>query len=374
VPTRNAFDLLDTNNTWEFPSLEVAATTRQSRHTRWQPSQQQNAVPEASIPSLVVATSRPPRKVFPPNQLVFKETKCHVLDAPVGYAKAHSVDQTFHMSAGIAVDFKNEIGQTQKLLSQNKKVGQVAYVKDTKGDYVLYMIAKRKHFYKPTPDYINIFKSNYIKALYGLRKTCIQLKIKKLAIPRMGCHTDQLSWENFMKPSILEIFDTVPMEILLCESTPRTPRAPTNTPSKIKENNQLPPLTIPTTPPPLSPPRPNPAQKTVIDDTNQQPVQPLTPIVTVIHTENNVSPLHELSNLIDHIGSLTAARNSVQPDINNSTPTYTNLTNMTFYTPQDTDSSNNTRELDKTIELSDAELGYTISQKNLITPIPFPTL
>jgi hypothetical protein len=82
------------------------------------------------------------------------------------------------------------------------------------------MVAKRKHYHKPIPQYKSMFKNNYIKALYGLSKTCIKLQIKKLAMPRMGCNCDRLSWENFMKPNILKIFDTVPMEIMVCGSAP----------------------------------------------------------------------------------------------------------------------------------------------------------
>jgi hypothetical protein len=118
--------------------------------------------------------------------LTFNETVCHVLDAPPGYAKAHAVDQTFHMSAGIAVDFKNEIGQIPELVSQNKKVGEVTHVKDIDGNYILYMIAKRRHFYKTVQQYANKFKSSYVKALYGLCKICLQLKIKKISDSKDG--------------------------------------------------------------------------------------------------------------------------------------------------------------------------------------------
>jgi hypothetical protein len=69
-------------------------------------------------------------------------------------------------------------------------------------------------------------------------------KLKKLAIPKMGCNLDNLSWENFMKPSILKIFDTVKMEILVCDSTQRTPRT-TNTHAVYRVE--------PTTPSPTSP-------------------------------------------------------------------------------------------------------------------------
>jgi hypothetical protein len=222
-PIHNMYSPLLQLDSDEFPSLESANATyrKNSRHLVQTNTRYNSEVLPRPINNSETyrPTYRPPR-VFPPNQLKFKETTCHVLDAPKGYAKGHSVDQTLNMGAGVAVDFRKEIGQIESLKSQNKKVGETAVVKDANGDYILYMISKRKHFYKPTPQYERLFKSNYIKALYGLRKTCIKLKIKKLAIPKIGCCSDQLSWEHFMKPNILKIFDTVPIEILICDSKP----------------------------------------------------------------------------------------------------------------------------------------------------------
>jgi hypothetical protein len=264
------------------------------------------------------------------------------------------------------------------------------------------MITKRKHFYKPIPKYEKIFKSNYIKSLYGLRKTCLNLHIKKLAIPRIGCNCDQLSWDKFMKPSILEIFNTVPIEILVCNSTPRTPRtkanathvspctsagrqpSPPSTPlsRKSHSNKQIKSPTPPRTPPSI-PSTPSPPHT---------PPPPTTPLACSSALHQKTSPVGTLptSNVVSHVItprshhsnngsarlndkckiSVTASQN----DSNNSTPTYTNLTNMIFYTPQPTDSNSNSKLIDKTIELSDSQLGYTISQKNIIQPIPFPTL
>jgi hypothetical protein len=158
------------------------------------------------------------------NKLTFKEIDLHVLDAPVGYARVHAVDETFRMGAGIAVDFDREYGQKDLLLQQKKKVGEVAILTSEKGDKILYMVAKKRHFFKPTPRYENLFKKNYIQALHGLRETCERLKITKLAMPQMGCYSDRLSWSEFMKPALLNIFGPLAMEILVCRSSPRTVR------------------------------------------------------------------------------------------------------------------------------------------------------
>ncbi|KAF4532138.1 hypothetical protein B566_EDAN017007 [Ephemera danica] len=379
LPTRNTFDVL-ADYDGDFPSLDSAAAAR------FQPNRLHHAPPvrQACIPPLVNnnATGRAPRKVFPPNQLKYSESHCHVLDAPEGYAKAHSVDQTLQMSAGIALDFRNEIGQVQELTAQNKKVGEVAHVKDKNGDHILYMVSKRKHFYKPTKEFESRFKSNYIKALYGLRKTCLQLKIKKLAIPKMGCNCDQLSWENFMGPNIREIFDTVPIEILVCDSNPRTVRIPPRTPhSKPKTP---PPAVTQNSPqsPPLDPPPASTLTSVNVlpdqhsDQNSLPPLSPTHPVHNIIRTPEKIptphttsststptssmSPLNKLAGLIDKIGvfatSFTPRSNSVE-----GSPVYTTLTNMQYYTPQD-------------IEPECLDRSYNTTSKNEIHPIPFPLL
>jgi hypothetical protein len=349
LPLRNAFSVLDSyeNN---FPSLEDAAAHQFQRRefNKWH--KQHEAHTEASIPPLHLTQPAPraPRKVFPPNQLKFKETECHVLDAPTGYAKAHSVDSTFHMSSGIAVDFKNEIGQVQELITQNKSVGDVAHVKDKNGDHILYMVAKRRHYYKPIPKFEKIFKSNYIKALYGLRKTCLKLKIKKLAIPRMGCNCDQLSWDEFIKPCILEIFNTVPIEILVCNSTPRTPRAQPKTPtitSTYAAPPQTPPSrksrnlnTIPTPSPPHTPP-----MFTKTPPTTTPPLPP-TPPAFCTEGSNSTTTLSDERSVHHTITprSVHHSDDDKRSSIENSEKSeYTTLNNMKFYTPNQTNSDDN---------------------------------
>jgi hypothetical protein len=126
LPTSNSFAPLG-DYAWNFPTLDQAAAGRfQSRNM-----QQQLTDKEACIPPLLNRnfTPRPPKKVFPPNQLKFTETESHVLDAPIGYAKVHSVDSTLAMSAGIAVDFKNEIGQVDELKAQISLLGKLPILK-----------------------------------------------------------------------------------------------------------------------------------------------------------------------------------------------------------------------------------------------------
>jgi hypothetical protein len=357
----------------EFPSLDVAAAFKARKNVNYSPPLQQHQhnavqfpVPPPPIDFINNKYYNHTRKVFPPHQLQFKETAGHVLDAPQGYAKAHSVDQTLHMGAGIALDFRNEVGQVENLKNQRKKVGETAVVKDNNNDYILYMIAKRKHYYKPTPKHESLFKSNYIKALYGLRKTCINLKIKKLAIPKMGCNLDNLSWENFMKPSILKIFDTVKMEILVCDSTQRTPRKVNNRvlehvkPTTPTPSTSTPTVTTlsstPTHTPVLTPASsaaPNSTAHAVVVTANSEPTESVSPstlhTISVAHPHSNIptttssscipsitlssnsknmSPSRELENLLDTIATLVTPQSRQNKQL-----TYTTLHTMNHCSP-----------------------------------------
>jgi hypothetical protein len=164
-------------------------------------------------------------------KLIIQEKFCHVLDAPNGFARAHAVDKTLHMRAGIALDFRHEIGQVNVLISQPKGVVEVATVLDAKQNRIFYMIAKERRFHKPRKPFEKSFKNNYLRALKGLKQACIDYKINKLAIPRLGCNLDMLSWSEFIKPAILDIFGDLDMHILVCTSMPGIQR---NKPSRVQ--------------------------------------------------------------------------------------------------------------------------------------------
>jgi hypothetical protein len=105
-------------NTTAVGSPRKPATFQRQRIT----SVKQNVIPPPFTQNCNTILA-PSRKVFPSNQLTFRKTTCHMPDAPPGYSVAHAVDQTLQMSAGIAVDFKNGMGQIPELKARNKKVG-----------------------------------------------------------------------------------------------------------------------------------------------------------------------------------------------------------------------------------------------------------
>jgi O-acetyl-ADP-ribose deacetylase (regulator of RNase III) len=105
---------------------------------------------------------------------------------------AHCVSTDLQMSKGIATLFKNKFSHVQELQAQNKKTGQVAYIKDLSDRYIFYLITKNKYFERPT--YISLYES-----LVELRELCKQLKVSELSIPRIGCGLDRLEWTRVKK-------------------------------------------------------------------------------------------------------------------------------------------------------------------------------
>jgi hypothetical protein len=142
------------------------------------------------------------------------------------------------MRAGIALDFRREIGQVDVLMSQQNGVGEVVTVLDAKCNIIFYMIAKERHFHKPRKQFEKSFKNNYLRALKGLKQACIDYKINKFAIPRLGFNLDMLSWSEFIKLAILDIFGDLDIHILFCNSRPGIQRVQTHQSSTSSQSKE----------------------------------------------------------------------------------------------------------------------------------------
>ncbi|KAJ1521745.1 hypothetical protein ONE63_003381 [Megalurothrips usitatus] len=106
-------------------------------------------------------------------------------------ALAHAVSSDFHMSAGIAVDFKKCFGRVDELLAQGKGVGEVAYLKH-KSTYVFYLITK-KHYSNKCISLNNVFS-----CLVHLNHLCTSLGVREVSMPRIGCGLDLLKYSDIL--------------------------------------------------------------------------------------------------------------------------------------------------------------------------------
>ena len=123
------------------------------------------------------------------------------------------------MGKGIAVQFKLRFSSLNSLKSQQKKVGEVAFLKLTANQqasfataakipqpaeayaerYVYYMITKPKYFNKPTLE-------DFTKSLVQLRDLAVEHGISAISMPRIGCGLDKLDWK-VVKALISETFN-----------------------------------------------------------------------------------------------------------------------------------------------------------------------
>ena len=98
---------------------------------------------------------------------------------------AHCVSADFALGAGIAVEFNTRFNMRAKLRSLPKECRQVG--KAILYDKVFNLITKRRYFDKP------IYPS-LMDALLDMKEQCVCNGITKLAMPKIGCGLDSLSW------------------------------------------------------------------------------------------------------------------------------------------------------------------------------------
>ncbi|KAJ1524650.1 hypothetical protein ONE63_011133 [Megalurothrips usitatus] len=107
------------------------------------------------------------------------------------------------MQAGIALQFRQQFGEVEALLAQQKKVGEVATLQI--GDrWLFYLISKPRYFHKPNPRDVE-------RCLLSLRSVCESMGLKELCIPRIGCGLDGLSWRHTVRPMLCQAFEGSPV-------------------------------------------------------------------------------------------------------------------------------------------------------------------
>lgn len=113
----------------------------------------------------------------------------HSLDSKC-MALAHCVSEDLVMGKGIAVEFKHRFGRLPELCAQKPKVGGVVsltHQMPTGRKEIYYLITKAKYWGKPT----------YKTLESSLRTMCAHATtndISSIAIPKIGCGLDRLSW------------------------------------------------------------------------------------------------------------------------------------------------------------------------------------
>ena len=141
----------------------------------------------------------------------FKEETRDLFTVPQGYYLAHCISGDYSLGAGIAAQFVDVYNMRYKLhrnypIPDGEKfanVGEALLI-----DNVFNLVTKDRVYHKPTYDTL-------IETLEDMKKQCENLDINKIAMPRIGCGLDGLSWDT-VEEIIKEVFEDTDMEILIC--------------------------------------------------------------------------------------------------------------------------------------------------------------
>jgi hypothetical protein len=127
---------------------------------------------------------------------------------PQGYYLAHCISADFALGAGIAKTFDKVYNMRFKLFRDYDGYeydgGDALLV-----DNVFDLVTKPKCYHKPTYESLR-------ESLEVMKRIMEVSAITKLAIPKLGCGLDRLSWDE-VYDIICGVFEDTDVEILVCE-------------------------------------------------------------------------------------------------------------------------------------------------------------
>lgn len=137
-----------------------------------------------------------------------EEITADLFTLPTHISLAHCVSQDLHMGKGIAKTFKSVFGSVNQLRSQNVSIGGVGYIQSDSNRYIFYLVTKHRYFHRPT--YATLRSS-----LMKCKDLCVELEVRHLAIPKIGCGLDRLEWQQ-VREIIKEVFMSSNVRITVC--------------------------------------------------------------------------------------------------------------------------------------------------------------
>lgn len=135
-----------------------------------------------------------------------------LMDVPQGYWIAHCVSADFALGAGIAKTINENFNMREML---NALWGKGSGLEDQwqvpcclPCGNVFNLVTKERYYDKPTLETMR-------GALEDMAFHAKQNRVKKIAMPLIGCGLDKLEW-NDVYAIILDIFKDIDIEILVC--------------------------------------------------------------------------------------------------------------------------------------------------------------
>jgi len=137
--------------------------------------------------------------------MIYEEKKANIFKlCDERYYLAHCISADAKLGAGIAVQFEKEFNLRQDLLPMTP----IPYPSCIQIGRVFNLVTKSRYSDKPT-------LSSLQNAVIQMRILAVKENVTKIAMPKIGCGLDRLSWIN-VKPIILGTFADTNIEILIC--------------------------------------------------------------------------------------------------------------------------------------------------------------
>jgi O-acetyl-ADP-ribose deacetylase (regulator of RNase III) len=126
----------------------------------------------------------------------------------------HCISQDCAMGAGIAKTFNRKFPEMKSKLKKYLKENHISYptaltyIMATNDTMVINMITKSRYFHKPT-------YSDFKTSLEKVKNICLESGYDEIAMPKIGCGLDGLSWSK-VQDIIKEVFKDTDIDILVC--------------------------------------------------------------------------------------------------------------------------------------------------------------
>lgn len=134
--------------------------------------------------------------------MVFIEERGNVFEVPSEYYLAQCISSDAQMAQGIATQFEKKFRMRNKIRLASPNVGDAILIGN-----VFNLITKKVYYGKPTYRALTL-------ALLEMKEQCINNKVMYLAMPKIGCGLDRLSWPK-VRETIQDIFSDTEISILI---------------------------------------------------------------------------------------------------------------------------------------------------------------
>ncbi len=143
--------------------------------------------------------------------MTFTEEKGNLfaMEVVTYYALCHCISSDFALGAGIAKEFA-KMGVKKQLCKNHSKQWQgkgYCLITETNGITVGNLVTKERYFHKPTLETLR-------QSLEDFRQQVLELKLPRIAMPKIGCGLDKLDW-TVVRDVIREVFADTDIEILV---------------------------------------------------------------------------------------------------------------------------------------------------------------